>query len=157
MGFGYTGQTQESINVDVGSNWPALSTGDFRAQRRVPEFYEEQAIADSLTRSAMEIQQQLLNYAASAAEDDMDVAFTVATDAEGLPYAEFSDQQKRVYIGAVYARSHADLLGYFSAVDQREAGNNKAQDVPQQNAMLAQSNRAISTLIGLGRCGVHAL
>ena len=57
----------------------------------------------------------------------------------------------------MYARSHADLLGYFSAVDQKDAGNNKAQDVDQQDALLAQSNRSVRLLLGLGRAGVHAL
>ncbi|WP_335900102.1 head completion/stabilization protein [Shewanella algae] len=155
MSFGYTGATQEPIEVDKQSQWPTLSTALFRQHRRIPEFFEEQALADSLTRSAMEVQQQLIEYAHSA---DRDVPFAVAIDpASGLPFAELSEQQQSVYRGAVYARSHADLLGYFSAVDQREAGNNKATDTEQQDAILGQSNRAIRLLLGLGRSGVHAL
>ncbi|WP_417762185.1 head completion/stabilization protein [Shewanella sp.] len=156
MGFGFDGQTQAAIEVDSESQWPTLNTGDFRAHRRVPEFYEEAAIADSLTRSAMEVQQQLLGML-NDLDPEAAAPLTLATDEAGLQYVAFTTQQASVYKGAVYARSHADLLGYFSTVDQREAGNNKAQDVPQQNAMLAQSNRAIRTLLNLGRCGVHSL
>ncbi len=155
MGFGFDGQTQAAIDVDSASQWPTLNTGDFRAHRRVPEFYEEAAIADSLTRSAMEVQQQLLGMLNDLAPEA--APLTLATDEAGLQYVAFTTQQASVYKGAVYARSHADLLRYFSTVDQRDAGNNKAQDVPQQNAMLAQSNRAIRLLLGLGRCGVHSL
>ena len=48
-------------------------------------------------------------------------------------------------------------MGYFSAVDQKAAGNNKAQDDDQQNTILAQSNRSVRLLLGLGRAGVHSL
>lgn len=155
MGFGFDGQTQAAIEVDSESPWPTLNTGDFRKARRIPEFFEEAAIADSLATSAMQVQQLLgvLNDLDPEAQAPM----TLATDEAGLQYVAFTTQQERVYKSAVYARTHADLLGYFSAVDQREAGNNKAQDVPQQNTMLAQSNRAVRTLLKLGRCGVHSL
>lgn len=151
-GFGFTSPAQDSIVIDAASGWPELSTGDFRQNRRIPEFYEEATLADSLNRSVAEIQQQLVKFA-TLASADTDVAFTL--DENLAP--NFSEQQISIYRGAVYARSHADLLGYFSAVDQKEAGNNKAKDTAQQDAILAQSNRAVRLLLGLGRAGVHAL
>ena len=149
MSFGYEATAQNSIEIDAQSGWPALSTGEFRDHRRIPEFYEETVIADSLNRSALEVQQQLLNY---IMKENTDVSFTITN---GVP--NFNDKQQSVYRGAVYARSHADLMGYFSAVDQKAAGNNKADDVDQQDAILAQSNRSIRLLLGLGRAGVHTL
>ena len=146
--FGFEAAVQASIAIDKDSGWPALSTGEFRKHRRIPEFFEEQAIADSLNRSVAEVQQQILNYT-----ENTDVPF--ALDASLVP--DFSEQQVSIYRAAVYARSHADLLGYFSAVDQKEAGNNKAQDEDQQNALLGQSNRSVRLLLGLGRAGVHSL
>lgn len=151
-GFGFETAAQDSIVIDAASGWPELSTGDFRKNRRIPEFYEEATLADSLNRSVAEIQQQLVKFVTLASEDT-DVAFTL--DENLAP--NFSEQQISIYRGAVYARSHADLLGYFSAVDQKEAGNNKAKDTAQQDAILAQSNRAVRLLLGLGRAGVHAL
>lgn len=151
-GFGFETAAQDSIVIDADSGWPELSTGDFRKNRRIPEFYEEATLADSLNRSVAEIQQQLVKFVTLASEDT-DVAFTL--DENLAP--NFSEQQISIYRGAVYARSHADLLGYFSAVDQKEAGNNKAKDTAQQDAILAQSNRAVRLLLGLGRAGVHAL
>ncbi len=151
-GFGFTAPVQDSITIDAGSGWPELSTAEFRQHRRIPEFFEEAVIADSLNRSVAEIQQQLINYVTSSSTDK-DVSFTLG---EGLA-PDFSEQQISIYRGAVYARSHADLLGYFSAVDQKEAGNNKAQDTAQQDAILAQSNRSVRLLLGLGRVGVHSL
>jgi len=151
-GFGFTSPAQESIAIDANSGWPELSTEQFRKDRRIPEFFEEQALADSLNRSVAEIQLQLINYVTSSSADK-DVPFTLG---EGLA-PDFSEQQISIYRGAVYARSHADLLGYFSAVDQKEAGNNKAQDTPQQDAIFAQSNRAVRLLLGLGRVGVHSI
>ncbi|MBW0280705.1 hypothetical protein B4O99_14385 [Shewanella xiamenensis] len=151
-GFGFQAPAEDSIAIDAASGWPELSTGEFRELRRIPEFFSEQAIADSLNRSVAEIQQQLLSFAAQASTDT-DVPFTLGASLA----PNFSAQQISIYRGAVYARSHADLLGYFSAVDQKDAGNNKAQDVDQQQAILAQSNRAVRLLLGLGRAGVHAL
>jgi hypothetical protein len=151
-GFGFQSPAQESIVIDANSGWPELSTAEFRTHRRIPEIFEESALADSLNRSVAEIQQQLISFATQAS-NDKDVPFTLG---EGLA-PNFSVQQISIYRGAVYARSHADLLGYFSAVDQKEAGNNKAQDTPQQDAILAQSNRSVRLLLGLGRVGVHSL
>ena len=151
-GFGFQAPAEESIAIDAASGWPELSTGEFRELRRIPEFFSEKAIADSLNRSVAEIQQQLLNFVARASTDT-DVPFTLGASLA----PNFSEQQISIYRGAVYARSHADLLGYFSAVDQKDAGNNKAQDVDQQQAILAQSNRAVRLLLGLGRAGVHDL
>lgn len=150
-GFGFQAPAEPSIAIDAASGWPELSTGEFRELRRIPEFFSEKAIEDSLNRSAAEIQQQILNFTAQAT--DTDVPFTLGASLA----PNFSAQQISIYRGAVYARSHADLLGYFSAVDQKDAGNNKAQDVDQQQAILAQSNRAVRLLLGLGRAGVHAL
>lgn len=155
-GFGFTSPAQDSIVIDAASGWPELSTGEFRQQRRIPEFYEEAAIADSLNRSVAEIQLQLINYVTSNSQQasvNKDVPFTL--DASLAP--NFSEQQVSIYRGAVYARSHADLLGYFSAVDQKEAGNNKAKDPAQQDTILAHSNRGVRLLLGLGRAGVHAI
>jgi len=151
-GFGFQAPAEDSIAIDAVSGWPALSTGEFRELRRIPEFFSEKAIEDSLNRSVAEIQQQLLNFVAQASTDT-DVPFTLGASLA----PNFSAQQISIYRGAVYARSHADLLGYFSAVDQKDAGNNKAQDVDQQQAILAQSNRAVRLLLGLGRAGVHSL
>lgn len=151
-GFGFQAPAEPSITIDAASGWPELSTSEFRELRRIPEFFSEQAIADSLNRSVAEIQQQLLNFIARASTDT-DVPFTLGASLA----PNFSEQQISIYRGAVYARSHADLLGYFSAVDQKDAGNNKAQDVDQQQAILAQSNRAVRLLLGLGRAGVHDL
>ncbi|GIU12955.1 head completion/stabilization protein [Shewanella sp. MBTL60-007] len=157
--FGFDAAAQASIDIDKDSGWPALSSGEFRKHRRIPEFFEEQAIADSLNRSVAEVQQQILNYvfppcsSSAASPVNKDVPF--ALDASLVP--DFSEQQVSIYRAAVYARSHADLLGYFSAVDQKEAGNNKAQDEDQQNALLGQSNRSVRLLLGLGRAGVHSL
>ncbi|MGI2146260.1 head completion/stabilization protein [Shewanella frigidimarina] len=153
MSFGFEATAQASIDIDTGSNWPALSTGEFRQHRRIPEMFEEAVLADSLNRSLAEVQQQILNFIISNDETDTDVPF--ALSASLVP--DFSEQQISIYRGAVYARSHADLLGYFSAVDQKEAGNNKASDETQQDAILAQSNRAVRLLLGLGRAGVHSL
>lgn len=150
-GFGYQSPAQQSIVIDANSGWPELSTADFRKLRRIPEIFEEAALADSLNRSVAEIQQQLIGFALQAS-NDTDVTFTLG---ESLA-PDFSEQQISIYRGAVYARSHADLLGYFSAVDQKEAGNNKANDTAQQDAILAQSNRAVRLLLGLGRVGVHS-
>lgn len=161
-GFGFQAPAEPSIVIDAASGWPELSTGEFREQRRIPEFYAEQTLADSLNRSVAEIQQQILNYVTGnyvtgnfvgQASTDTDVLFTLGASLA----PNFSAQQISIYRGAVYARSHADLLGYFSAVDQKDAGNNKAQDTQQQDAILAQSNRAVRLLLGLGRAGVHSL
>ena len=156
-GFGFQAPAEPSIVIDAASGWPELSTGEFRELRRIPEFFSEKVIEDSLNRSVDEIQQQLLNYVTGKlvgqASTDTDVPFTLGASLA----PNFSAQQISIYRGAVYARSHADLLGYFSAVDQKDAGNNKAQDTPQQDAILAQSNRAVRLLLGLGRAGVHSL
>jgi hypothetical protein len=151
-GFGFDSTAQESIVIDAESGWPELSTGQFRKDRRIPEFYEETALADSLNRSVAEIQQQLIQFV-TLASADTEVAFTLDENLAPI----FSEQQISIYRGAVYARSHADLLGYFSTVDQKEAGNNKAKDPAQQDAILAQSNRGVRLLLGLGRAGVHTL
>jgi hypothetical protein len=151
-GFGFQAPAQDSIMIDAASGWPVLSTSEFREHRRIPEYFEEAAIEDSINRSAAEIQQQLINYVTSSSTDK-DVTFTLGL---GL-VPDFSEQQISIYRGAVYARSHADLLGYFSAVDQKEAGNNKATDTAQQDAILAHSNRGVRLLLGLGRAGVHSL
>ncbi|MCS6258858.1 head completion/stabilization protein [Shewanella baltica] len=156
-GFGFKAPAEPSIVIDAASGWPELSTGEFRELRRIPEFFSEKAIEDSLNRSVAEIQQQILNYVTGnfvgQASTDTDVPFTLGASLA----PNFSAQQISIYRGAVYARSHADLLGYFSAVDQKDAGNNKAQDTQQQDAILAQSNRAVRLLLGLGRAGVHSL
>lgn len=151
-GFGFQSPAQESIDIDAESGWPVLSTGEFRQHRRIPEYFEEATIADAINRSVAEVQQQLINFILSTGSDK-DVTFTLSN---GL-VPDFSEQQISIYRGAVYARAHADLLGYFSAVDQKEAGNNKATDTAQQDAILAQSNRSVRLLLGLGRAGVHSL
>lgn len=149
MTFGFEADKQANIAIDQNSGWPALSTAEFRKHRRIPEFYEETVIADSLNRSVAEIQQQINKFIMKGYTD---VPFTLTNS---VP--EFSDPQISIYRGAVYARSHADLMGYFSSVDQKEAGNNKAQDEEQQNHLLAQSNRSVRLLLGLGRAGVQSL
>lgn len=151
-GFGFQSPAQESIDIDAESGWPVLSTGEFRQHRRIPEYFEEGTIADAINRSVAEVQQQIINFVRNVGTDT-DVTFTLGI---GL-VPDFSEQQISIYRGAVYARSHADLLGYFSAVDQKEAGNNKATDTAQQDAILAQSNRSMRLLLGLGRAGVHSL
>lgn len=151
-GFGFQSPAQESIDIDAESGWPVLSTGEFRQHRRIPEYFEEATIADAINRSVAEVQQQIINFVRNVGTDT-DVTFTLGI---GL-VPDFSEQQISIYRGAVYARSHADLLGYFSAVDQKEAGNNKATDTAQQDAILAQSNRSVRLLLGLGRAGVHSL
>ena len=45
MSFGFEATAQNSIEIDAQSGWPALSTGEFRDHRRIPEFYEEAVIA----------------------------------------------------------------------------------------------------------------
>lgn len=151
-GFGFQSPAQDSITIDAGSGWPELSTGEFRKNRRIPEYFEEATLKDSLNRSVAEVQLQIISFVRQASANT-DVALTL--DENLAP--EFSEQQISIYRGAVYARSHADLLGYFSAVDQKEAGNNKANDADQQLILLAQSNRGIRLLLGLGRAGVHDL
>ena len=151
-GFGFQSPAQDSIDIDAESGWPVLSTGEFRQHRRIPEYFEEATIADAINRSVAEVQQQIINFVRNVGTDT-DVTFTLGI---GL-VPDFSEQQISIYRGAVYARSHADLLGYFSAVDQKEAGNNKATDTAQQDAILAQSNRSVRLLLGLGRAGVHSL
>lgn len=151
-GFGFQSPAQESIDIDAESGWPVLSTAEFRQHRRIPEYFEEATIADAINRSVAEVQQQIINFVRNVGTDT-DVTFTLGI---GL-VPDFSEQQISIYRGAVYARSHADLLGYFSAVDQKEAGNNKATDTAQQDAILAQSNRSVRLLLGLGRAGVHSL
>jgi len=151
-GFGFQSPAQESIEIDAASGWPVLSTGEFRKNRRIPEYFEEATIADSLNRSVAEIKLQLVRFAQQASADT-DVPFTLG---ENLA-PNFSEQQISIYRGAVYARSHADLLGYFSAVDQKPAGNNKANDSEQQSIILAHSNHGVRLLLGLGRAGVHSL
>lgn len=151
MSFGFEAEQQANIAIDENSGWPVLSTAEFRQHRRIPEFYEETVIADSLNRSVGEVQLQINS---AIIKDYTEVAFTLNSET-GAP--ELNPQQTSIYRGAVYARSHADLLGYFATVDQKEAGNNKAQDPDQQNVLLAQSNRSIRLLLGLGRAGVHAL
>ena len=59
-GFGFNSGEQASIAIDNDSGWPELSTGEFRQHRRIPEFFEEAVIADSLNRSSAEIQQVLI-------------------------------------------------------------------------------------------------
>ena len=153
-GFGFQAPAETSIEIDAASGWPELSTGEFRELRRIPEFFSEKAIEDSLNRSVAEIQQQLIKFIDSVEKaNSKDAPFTLGASLA----PNFSAQQISIYRGAVYARSHADLLGYFSAVDQKDAGNNKAQDTQQQDAILAQSNRAVRLLLGLGRAGVHSL
>ena len=149
MSFGYEATAQDSIDIDADSGWPALSTAEFRKHRRIPEFYEEAVIADSLNRSALEVQKQIIKY---TMKDNKDVDFAIVN---GVP--DFNDAEQSVYRGAVYARSHSDLMGYFSSVDQKPSGNNKADDVNQQDAILAQSNRSVRLLLGLGRAGVQSL
>jgi hypothetical protein len=153
MTFGFEAEQQANIAIDANSGWPVLSTAEFRQHRRIPEFYEETVLADSLNRSTGEVQQQIINFFMKV---NTDVPFTqFSLDSSGVPV--FSLVQKSIYRGAVYARSHSDLLGYFSAVDQKATGNNKAQDEDQQDNILAQSNRSIRLLLGLGRAGVHTL
>lgn len=151
-GFGFQAPAEPSIVIDAASGWPELSTGEFREEHRIPEFFSEQTIADSLNRSVAEVQRELINFVEQASTDT-DVPFTLSM---GL-VPNFNAKQISIYRGAVYGRSHSDLLGHFSAVDQKEAGNNKAQDIDQQKEMLAQSNRAVRLLLGLGRAGVHSL
>jgi len=153
MTFGFEAVEQESITIDADSGWPALATDEFRQHRRIPEVYEESVLADSLNRSVNEVQQQIVSFFMKRKDKDV-TPFPFTMD-NGVP--EFSYAQTSIYRGAVYARSHADLMGYFSAVDQKAAGNNKAQDTDQQSIILAHSNRGIRLLIGLGRAGVHAL
>lgn len=153
MTFGFETIEESNTPIDVDSGWPALSTDEFRHHRRIPETFEESVLADSLNRSVTEIQQQIIKF---STKGNTDVPFTLSFETgNGVP--DFSKQQISIYRGAVYARSHTDLLGYFSAVDQKDSGNNKAQDDEQQNAILAQSNRAVRLLLGLGRAGVHTL
>lgn len=149
MTFGFKGETQASITINKDSGWPVLTTAEFKNHRRIPEYFEETVLADSLNRSVVEIQQQLIKFFMKQADKDV----TPFTLSNGVPV--FTEQQKSIYRGAVYARSHADLIGYFSAVDQKEAGNNKAQNQEQQHIILAQSNQGIRLLLGLGRAGVH--
>ncbi|NRB23821.1 head completion/stabilization protein [Shewanella sp.] len=152
MSFGFEAAAQASIAIDSESGWPALSTGEFRQHRRIPEMYEEATIADSLNRSSEEVQQALIKVV-SKHEPGTDAPFVLSESSVPV----FTEKQKSIYRGAVYARSHADLLGYFSAVDQKEAGNNKANEADQQDTLLAQSNRSVRLLLGLGRVGVHSL
>jgi hypothetical protein len=149
MSFGFENEKQANIAIDQNSGWPLLSTAEFRQHRRIPEFYEETVIADSLNRSVGEIQQQILSF---TLKGNTEVPFILTN---GVP--DFNDMQTSVYRGAVYARSHADLMAYFSAVDNKAAGNNKAQDEDQQNQILAQSNRGVRLLLGLDRVGVQSL
>ena len=151
-GFGFQAPAEPSIVIDAASGWPELSTGEFREEHRIPEFFSEQTIADSLNRSVAEVEREIINFVGQASTDT-DVPFTLSM---GL-VPNFNAKQISIYRGAVYGRSHSDLLGHFSAVDQKEAGNNKAQDIDQQKEMLAQSNRAVRLLLGLGRAGVHSL
>jgi hypothetical protein len=153
MTFGFEAEKQANITIDKDSGWPVLATAEFRQHRRIPEFFEETVLADSLNRSVTEIQQQIVKFSTKGYTD---VPFTLSfVTGNGVP--EFSDIQISVYRGAIYARSHADLLGYFSAVDQKDTGNNKAQNDDQQNIMLAQSNRSVRLLLGLGRAGVQSI
>ncbi|WP_025821915.1 head completion/stabilization protein [Shewanella marina] len=146
MTFGYEAPLQNDIAITVATGWPTLTTAEFRAVRRIPEQYSEQALADSLARSSEEVRQQIMAFSLRQS-----VPFLVGDT------VQFDEPQLRIYRGAVYARSHADLLGYFAAVDMKEAGNNKAQDDEQQDILLAQSNRGVRLLLGHGRCGVHSL
>lgn len=153
MTFGFEAEQQANITIDSTSGWPVMSSAEFRQHRRIPEFYEETVLADSLNRSVVEIQQQILKFTLKGYTD---VPFTLSL-VNGNNVPDFSEAQKSVYRGAVYARSHSDLMGYFAAVDQKDAGNNKAQDDDQQNIMLAQSNRSVRLLLGLGRAGVMSI
>jgi hypothetical protein len=155
-GFGFNSGEQASIAIDNDSGWPELSTGEFRQHRRIPEFFEEEVIADSLNRSSAEIQQVLITIVSSH-ELGADAPFTLNVSSGQSTSPDFTQKQKSIYRGAVYARSHADLLGYFSAVDQKESGANKASEPEQQEAILAQSNRSVRLLLGRGRAGVHSL
>ena len=74
MSFGYEATAQESIDIDADSGWPALSTAEFRKHRRIPEFYEEAVIADSLNRSVLEVQKQIIKY---IAKGNTDVSFAL--------------------------------------------------------------------------------
>jgi len=155
MTFGFEATEQANIAIDADSGWPALSTNEFRQHRRIPEYFEEATLSDSLNRSVAEVQQQIISFFMKRKDTDV-TPFTLSFETgNGVP--EFNEPQQSIYRGAVYARSHADLMGYFSAVDQKNVGNNKAQDHDQQSIILAHSNRGIRLLLGLGRAGVQSI
>ena len=70
-----------------------------------------------------------------------------------IKYPEFTQPQISLYRQAVYSRTHADLLGYFSTVDHKEDKDSS----DQARNILASSNRTVRLLLGKGRCGVHSL
>ncbi|MDK2597907.1 head completion/stabilization protein [Pseudoalteromonas obscura] len=143
MAFSFSGVEQNSVAIDTDSGWPPLSTGECREHRRIPEFYDETVIGDALNRSVMEVQQQIIRAVLTRR-----LPFEFAGDAPA-----FSVAQTSVYRTAVYSRTHAELVSYFSAVDQKDAGN----DTEQVTALQAHSNQSMRLLLGLGRAGVHAL
>ncbi|MGB0894029.1 MAG: head completion/stabilization protein [Parashewanella sp.] len=150
MSFGHTPKKQASITLKVGNGWPELSTGEFKANRRIPSQFEEDALANSIARSAKEVKKQLVEYidAALKRNKDYQPEFKFVDDKP-----EFDELEARIFTAAVYQRSHADLMSYFATVDHKE---DKDTD-EQRNSLLAESNLSIRTLLGLSRTGVHSL
>ncbi|MGF1688344.1 head completion/stabilization protein [Photobacterium japonica] len=136
MSFG--GKPNADANTTIlGNGWPDLSTDEFRRLRRIPTVFDNDSMAMAIRIAAKAVKKQLVS---------------LVTD--GQP-PQFDEDDNAIFKRAVYARAHGDLLPEFATQDRRKEANNLATDSQeQQESFIAQSNRDIRQLLGMGRVSV---
>ncbi|WP_306456050.1 MULTISPECIES: head completion/stabilization protein [Grimontia] len=96
--------------------------------RRIPPVFDEQSIIAALEIAVMAVQAQL----------------------PPLNGQRLSGAESTLYLRAVFARAHADLLPEFATQNRRDEARNTAEDLAEQgDRFRAQSNRDIALLLGL--------
>ncbi|MEI8607940.1 head completion/stabilization protein [Enterovibrio sp. Hal110] len=126
MSFGGELPRQQSTFIP-GQGWPYFDTKAFRETRRIPPVFDEKSIISALEIAVMAVQAQL----------------------PPLEGRRLSGAESTLYLRAVFARAHADLLPEFATQNRRDEARNAAEDLAEQgDRFRAQSNRDIALLLG---------
>lgn len=136
MSFGGKPNTDSNTPI-AGGGWPDLSTDEFRRLRRIATSFDNDSMAMAIRIAAKAVKGQL-----------------ASLRVDGQP-PQLDEDDSAIYKRAVYGRAHGDLLPEFATQDRRAEANNMATDGEGQQAdFIAQSNRDIRQLLGMGRMSV---
>lgn len=131
--------------------WPDVAVAEFERRTAQPADLDSQTIAAALLSAIGQINLQLQTYQDTRREQGYQDAATVP----GIAIEGGHNALIEQYLGAVFARTQAELLPAAASVTERTVANKTCEREPQtRDQLLAISQQLVRVIKGKRRCGM---
>lgn len=132
--------------------WPDISISDFVKTCRIPPVYNQEQERSVLVLAITGVNLELNSFKQRALSNNHETANRLGQPLDG------DSSVNILYKQAVYQRAKASLLVHFATLSRKDEAENLAKESEEtHDALLAQSQQAIRSIIGLPMATVRLL